>query len=218
MKHLLLTLALMPMAMMAQEEKTETGSIPQSETTVRIAAELSKYGYANNDALSLIQAARMVKKAGITEAAVKKSETSGNDAPATAKKGDISLDDAKLLSDAKAKANGDGALLALIDEVGNNTRGASGGPKYNKTYVKANGTDVYRITFRAGETAVVTAIGDGDTDLDLYVYDENGNLIEKDADYTDDCVVTFTPKWTGVFVIKVVNRGNVYNNYILRTN
>jgi hypothetical protein len=66
--------------------------------------------------------------------------------------------------------------------------------------------------------AVITVIGDGDTDLDLYVYDENGNLIEHDADYTDDCVVTFTPKWTGNFKIKIVNRGRVYNSYVIRTN
>ena len=65
---------------------------------------------------------------------------------------------------------------------------------------------------------MVTVIGDGDTDLDLYVYDENGNLIDKDVDYSDDCVVSFVPKWTGVFTIKIMNRGNVYNNYIMRTN
>ena len=127
------------------------------------------------------------------------------------------MDVAKLLADAKVKAAGNGVLLALIDEVGT-TRGAVGGSRYSSTYVKAKGTDTYYISFRAGQTAVVTVIGDGDTDLDLYVYDENGNLIDKDVDYSDDCVVSFVPKWTGVFTIKIMIRGNLYNNYIMRTN
>ena len=98
---------ILPMAVMAQEEKDTTVVIPQSENTLRVAAELSKYGYANNDALSL---------------------------------------------------------------------------------------------------------------LGLYVYDNNGNLIDKDDDYTDNCVCTWTPRWTGNFRIKIVNRGSVYNRYVLRTN
>lgn len=206
----------MPMALMAQEKKDASISIPQSENTIRMAAELAKYGYAHNDALSLIQAARLSKQAGLVKADVEKKEEQGEESSAQ-KKGNISLDVTKLLADAKAKAAGNGTLLALIDEIGT-TRGAVGGPKYSSTNVKANGTDVYHISFRAEQTAIVTVIGDGDTDLDLYVYDENGNLIVKDVDYSDDCVVSFVPKWTGVFTIKIVNRGNVYNNYVMRTN
>lgn len=217
MKKLILMLALsMPMALMAQEKKDASISIPQSENTIRMAAELAKYGYAHNDALSLIQAARLSKQAGLVKADVEKKEEQGEESSAQ-KKGNISLDVTKLLADAKAKAAGNGTLLALIDEIGT-TRGAVGGPKYSSTNVKANGTDVYHISFRAEQTAIVTVIGDGDTDLDLYVYDENGNLIVKDVDYSDDCVVSFVPKWTGVFTIKIVNRGNVYNNYVMRTN
>lgn len=208
---------LLPMALMAQEKKDATGSIPQSENTVRMAAELSKYGYANNDALSLIQAARLVKQANLVKGDAEKTEEQGQES-AGEKKGNVSLDPAKLLADAKAKAGDNGVLQTLIEDVQSQERGATAGPRYSSTYVKAKGTDIYRISFRAGQTAIVTVIGDGDTDLDLYVYDENGNLIDKDADYSDDCVVTFTPRWTGVFVIKVVNRGNVYNSYVMRTN
>ena len=54
---------------------------------------------------------------------------------------------------------------------------------------------------------------DGDTDLDLYVYDENGILIASDTDSTETCVVRFWPKWTGAFRIEVRNLGTVYNRY-----
>jgi hypothetical protein len=84
--------------------------------------------------------------------------------------------------------------------------------------VNARGTDSYRISFKAGELAMIIVSGDGDTDLDLYVYDANGNLIGSDEDYSDDCVVSWVPKWTGMYTIKIKNRGNVYNRYVMVTN
>jgi len=218
MKKIIATLALLlPLMAFAKEEKAETAPVPATESSFAMAAQLSKYGYANNDALSLIQAARLAKQLGIQAADLEKTAEGGADDQG-AKAGKVSLDPAQLLADAKAMAKDDGMLLALIDDVNNNVRGAVGGGQYNRTNVRAHGTDQYRIRFRAGQTAIVTAIGDGDTDLDLYVYDENGNLIDSDTDYTDNCVCTFTPRWTGTFTIRVVNRGGVYNNYVLRTN
>ena len=221
MKKLFAMIALMlPMAVMAQEEKDTTVVIPQSENTLRVAAELSKYGYANKDALSLIQAARLSKQAGFTLEDKKKAEVEEmRPAPEAGKKGgQVSLDPTKLLADAKAMAGDDGVLLALIDDVNNNVRGAVGGPKYASSCVMAGSTDIYNISFRGGELAMIIVIGDGDTDLDLYVYDNNGNLIARDADFSDDCVATFTPRWTGNFRIKIVNRGRTSNCYVLRTN
>lgn len=219
MKKFFAFIALMlPMAVMAQEEKDTTVVIPQSEQTLRVAAELSKQGYANHDALSLIQAARLSKQGGFTLKQETKTSADGNESSSEGKAGQVSLDPKKLLADAQAMAGDDALLLALIDDVNSNVRGAVGGPEYSDTYVKANGTDVYNIRFRGGEPAVVTVVGDGDTDLDLYIYDENGNLIDKDIDYTDVCVCSWTPSWTGTFQIKVVNRGNVYNSYLLETN
>ena len=220
MKKFFAMIALMlPMALMAQEEKDTTVVIPQSENTLRIAADLSKYGYANNDALSLIQAARLSKQAGFTCVELAKASTGGQKASETGtKKGQVTLDASKLLNDAKKMAGGDGVLLALIDDVNSNVRGAYGGPKYATSRVLAHDYDTYNVTFRGGELAMVIVVGDGDTDLDLYIYDNNGNLITSDTDYSDDCVCSWTPRWTGNFRIKIVNRGGVYNNYVLRTN
>ena len=66
--------------------------------------------------------------------------------------------------------------------------------------------------------AEVIVIGDGDNDLDLYIYDGNGNLIASDTDYTDQCVCNWVPRWTGVFTIRILNRGSVYSNYAIATN
>lgn len=219
MKKFFLTIALaLPLAVMAQsqEQKDPSLPVPQAEENFRVAAELSKHGYANKDALSLIQAARLSKQAGFTNDGKDAKKTSASES--SKKDGQVTLDPAKLLADAKEMANNDGVLLALIDDVSNNVRGAVGGPKYHVDAVNAKGTDIYDVTFRAGEIAIVTVVGDGDTDLDLYVYDNNGNLIDSDTDYTDNCVCTWTPRWTGNFRIKIVNRGSVFNRYVIRTN
>lgn len=75
--------------------------------------------------------------------------------------------------------------------------------------------DVYKITCRGGETTTIYVSGDGDTDLDLYVYDANGNLICKDDDGSDECLVRFVAYRTHTFTVRVRNRGRVYNCYTL---
>jgi hypothetical protein len=90
---------------------------------------------------------------------------------------------------------------------------------YMRTDVVApHGTNVYHWTFVGRELEVLGLSGDGDTDLDLYVYDENGYLVAKDDDFSDDCLVRFTPRWTGSFTIRVVNRGPYANKYTIGTN
>ena len=217
MKKLLLLFAVMlPMLAMAQEEKAVQGTWPQTENAFQLAADLAKYGYAHNDALSLIQAARIAKTEGFAPYPQTKEPGSSTGATTSST---FNLEPARLLADAKARANGDDVILALIDDVTqmSTTRGSSN-PMYVTDVVSANSYDLYRHTFRAHEEAIVICIGDGDTDLDLYIYDENYNLIDKDDDYTDDCVCTFTPSWTGTFYIKIVNRGRLANCYLLRSN
>ena len=110
-------------------------------------------------------------------------------------------------------------VLALCFAPASVFAGAVGGPKSLLTTVDAFGTDrIQAIYFEAGEVAVVRVVGDGTSDLDMYVYDENGNLITKDDDASDDCVATFVPRWTGRFYVVVRNRGGIWNRYVLRTN
>jgi hypothetical protein len=96
--------------------------------------------------------------------------------------------------------------------------GRDGGPGHADTRVEAHSTDVFHIDFVGRELATISVVGDGDTDLDLFVYDENGNLIAFDDDLTDRCYVSFRPRWTGTFRVEVRNLGGVYNRYHLQTN
>ena len=109
-------------------------------------------------------------------------------------------------------------LAGMVTVLGSVQAGSVSGRSTTFERVEANTTDVFKRTFFGGESATVSVIGDGDTDLDVYVYDENNNLIAKDDGPTDNCFVRWTPKWTGKFTIRVVNRGRVFNRYRIATN
>jgi hypothetical protein len=91
-----------------------------------------------------------------------------------------------------------------------------GGPKVAHTRVEANATDVFRVACWGDEVTAIRIQGDGDTDLDLYVYDEAGNLISSGTGYTDCEEVQVQPFYRQTMTIKVVNRGSVYNAYTIR--
>jgi hypothetical protein len=92
------------------------------------------------------------------------------------------------------------------------------GPVFDCDRLPARSVVTYTILFRAGELAEVFVSGDGDTDLDLRIYDESGNLIDEDTGLSDDCHAAWTPRWTGEFTVQIVNLGSVYNEYCMSTN
>ena len=184
---------------------------------VQLANQLAQYGYDNSSASALIEAAAILVEVGGQDLQAEYQRGEGADI-----KGErTAVTPAQLIADAKRYAEGDKTLLAMADKVKLNgtSRGPVGpGARRSSTYVLANSTDVFTIRFPGDKLAEVFVSGDGDTDLDLYVYDENNNLIESDVDYTDQCYVSWTPAWTGPFKVKVVNRGNVRNYYSIWTN
>lgn len=97
----------------------------------------------------------------------------------------------------------------------------------NTTAIEANeaGTGYYTIGryrtvthrryLRAGDRVAITLNGDGYTNLDLYVYDAYGNLIDYRVGRTDYEMMTLDIYRSETFRIKVVNRGRTYNDYKL---
>ncbi len=199
--------------------ETSDNTVPQQARLFIMASELVRYGYAQKSALPLIQAVQIYKDQGVTDATIGEQKAqSGTAVTSTLVKGDaIQFDETKLLADATTFADGDKTLLALIKDTQKTSRGIVGPIRRRTDRVLAGYTDTWTFTFTGGKEAYVIVSGDGDTDLDLYIYDENGNLIDSDTDETDDCICTFTPRWTGKFYIKIKNRGRVYNNYVLVT-
>jgi hypothetical protein len=65
----------------------------------------------------------------------------------------------------------------------------------------------YTLGFKANELAEIVLSGNGASDLDLYVFDANGNLVEFDEGYSGNCFISWVPRWTGASQVVVVNRG-----------
>ena len=76
------------------------------------------------------------------------------------------------------------------------------------------------LDFEGGEHAKIVVIGDGDGDLDLWVFDGAGkkSLMDKDTDGTSRCVADWNPKWDGPFTARVKNVGRVAEEYLIIAN
>lgn len=196
--------------------------VSQEVAALRLATELVKYGYAQQSALPLIDALQILSEIPIQALDASKVGEAVIDSVAVEKKSKISFDYQSILADAKRFADGDANLLAIIDNIDADAKGATrgnvNGPSRDYAAVYANSHMDYTANFIADRVAEVLVSGDGDTDLDLYVYDSNGNLIARDNDYTDDCYVRWVPAWTGRYTIRIVNRGPVYNRFVILTN
>lgn len=184
---------------------------------LRLAGELAHVGVEMQDAVLLVAAARLeamttgesVDREVASRGAGRESQGSGDTVPVdlyslAASYGDRNEAVRMLIAEGRSLASGRGL--------------AAGGPKVSRASVLAGTTDVYRVTFIGGSLAEVALTGDGDTDLDLSIYDEHGSLVCDDFGPTDDAYCSWVPRWTGLFRIHVENLGDVYNRYRLATN
>ena len=218
----------------AAEEADPMGTNRASETTeattpqaigverAKLSADLAAYGRQSGDPVALLLAGSIIADIGAAETKREKvSEVPGGVAPAAeATKTDRpALTAEALFTEARTLARGDTELLGRIERTAQRqSKGRVGGPLTHYDAVNARTNDWYTIAFRGGEPARLAVIGDGDTDLDLYIYDENGNQVCSDTDYTDRTVCQWNPLWTGNFRVKISNLGRVYNRYTLMTN
>ena len=231
MKKLLLLVGMIcaTFAMSAQEEKVVIDQeFSQGISAIQTAMDLAKLGYDTYSPTALIEAARILAVTECTETELEKEASE----PVQVEEKDnaLSFNPSKLLADAKEMAGKDKTLLALIKKTEKEVeesiktkgsvqqRNAVDGPYYVEDRVYSNSSERYSCKFWSNQLAEVAIVGDGDTDLDLYIYDSNGNLITKDDSTSRNAYCSWIPAWTDTFVIKVVNRGSVYNDFILVTN
>jgi hypothetical protein len=206
-------------ALHAQEKGSQQPMkyMSQEIENMALAKELAAYGYANESAISLISAAQIVIDESASAAKVKETKRGGGDAGAS----ELTLDVEKLLTDAEAFADNDKNLKAIIKSMREMTaasRGRVGGPGYVIDKVNGEEANMYVVEFTGGEAAEAAVVGDGSTDLDLYIFDEEGNLVVMDEEAGDECYVIWKPRSAGIFVITVLNRGASYNEFALVTN
>ena len=203
-------------------EKGEISEAAQSIANKALAEQLAVFGREQKSPLIIASAAqilngigafteeKMVKEeeAKAKEGATEKTVTGAGNTPESLYAEAISV----------AKEQGDAALAAVLESqsrVGG-TRGVQGGARYN--YDRVYGRDNYTFRFVGRSLATVLVTGDGD-DIDLYVYDSNGNLIAYDDDRSTVCYVSWTPRQTANYRIVVENASRYeYIDYRIDTN
>jgi hypothetical protein len=112
-----------------------------------------------------------------------------------------------------------GVAVAILGALGSQAEAGALPPRvWSGETVEAHGKAFDVVTFRGGELAEVALLGDGDTDLDLFVLDSYGNVVASDEGYTDGAFVTWYPLYTQQYTIVVVNHGSIYNRFDMATN
>lgn len=205
------------------DEKAQDTETARAVELLALGDSLAAYAIEMNDPIMMIQAARIKGSVSVQEGAheaeqIVHEQVENGDKDATGH----DLSPTALLDRAQALASGNRSLVAMVrearDEINAATRGRVGGPVVHVDRVEARSTDVYRVSFKAQERAVVSIAGDGDTDLDLFIYDENNNRICSSISMNDRETCQWTPRWEGEFQIKITNLGHVWNQYVLTTN
>lgn len=191
---------------------------PAGAKQAAMAQDLYAVGMANKDALTVLTAAKIA--AGVTFTDVERElETKGDEVAEEADVADAPIGAEQMLADAKALAGEDEIILGLIEDAeAEGSRGRIGGASRTLSRLPGGRTDTWKVPFYGNSYAEVAVVGDGDSNLDVLITDENGNTICYDVSWSDKVYCDFVPAWNGYFFITVQNTGRKRNSYYLLTN
>lgn len=189
-----------------EEKKAQTPPQSKEMGLTVLAQQLSDYGYAKKDPLSLLAAAKIISANPVAE--FKPQSVSPEKAkvsePVAAS---VLLTPQKLLDDAKKISDNDPSIVALADKITfAKSKGSPQGVQIITDYIGPGETKEYTCVFIGNQLAEVYLLGDGSADLDLFVYDMNNNLIDRDIRALSEAYISFYPNYTTTFVIKVKNQ------------
>ncbi|GEM_PF-532134 len=126
---------------------------------------------------------------------------------------------AEMFAKATELAGDDEALKEIIaDAAAESSRGRIGGAVSWLSRLNAGKMDIWEVPFYGNSYAEIAVVGDGDSNLDMVLTDENGNVICYDTSRSDQVYCDFVPAWDGYFYIAVENTGKSRNSYYLLTN
>ena len=185
-------------------------------STAALAYDLFNFGKEKGDALHMASASRILASVYDSMKIDPAKGEIDHEGEAAAAEGGASPDPASMLAEARAAAAGNDVLLAAIDQPAATDRAfVSADQVFGRiSTVGPNREDPWKWrTAYANEWAEVAISGNGNTDLDLYVYDENGNEVCRSVEVWDEEYCSFNPIWTGGFRIVVVNYGSSANTY-----
>ena len=181
-----------------------------------LARQLMTYGYAHNDPLSLLMAAKIFAEWEPEPIVPESIKTKSGD-KVSQETDPFNVD--RLLSDAVKFSGGDAGIQKMADEIaGAGAKGVKGGPVLGVYEIKGQDALITELKFKGDEPAIVAVEGEGNADLDLYVLDKDENVIVADESDSYKCAVYWVPEKTAVYYIVVTNRGNNSSVFAFGTN
>ena len=131
--------------------------------------------------------------------------------------GPISVTD--MLATARDLAKGDDTALTLIDRA--EEAGANGRTDIAVSYnakLAPDQTDIWTLPLYGGAYTEIAVIGDGGSNLDLRIIDDQGQEVCRESAPQDIAFCAFVPAVNGHFKVLVKNPGRAQNAYLLLTN
>lgn len=224
-----------PSATQAPNTHQQVQGIRNSQLqTLIMAYQLINYGRSQKVPMALITAAEVISRIPMTVLDVKptskkNADQAGANTQASKQPQIKSNKPSDLLSEAMKMSGNNPAITMLVNSISESIAarqktgaivplGARGGPQYFETCIGPDITDIYTIPFTGGQWAEVAVIGDGDTDLDLYISESDGTPTTSNTSKDDVCYCTWYCRSTDTYTVEVVNNGDDYNCYALETN
>lgn len=175
-----------------------------------LAQQLAALGVETGDPIMLIAAARLASQVSATASDM--TPRDGQPSAAGESPGLHSADE--MLVAARAFAQDREDILGLIEDAAAETsRGSIYGSGYYDGYISGGDNLYFDEAFYGGEQAIITLQGHNPSDIDLWVYDEYGNLICSSTGYSSNESCSFVPRWTGDFTVRVENEGHPQGTY-----
>ena len=215
------------LSLFADTDTKEMANPSKELETLELAAKMSDYGYQRRDPILIAKAALMMAQVGPRKIEAEVVELGGDKAAAVEVPALPSpiMDVATMLKDAGEMASKDAAVLALVNDYsakvktlqGTQTKGAYWGPYSGVGIVSGYSSYPWRIDFEGNIWSEVRVIGNGNTDLDLFVFSGNGSLIASDTGWGDNCCTQFIPFGNQTITVVVKNKGPIPNSYRIFT-
>ncbi|MBK8208032.1 MAG: hypothetical protein IPK87_14750 [Planctomycetes bacterium] len=194
---------------------------------VRLASDLAKWGRTNKNAAALAVSAAILDTVPMEYSKELEGMLEGGKKVEGAEKphGD------KLIAEAKKMCNDDALPSSVMDgirKMGLSGRGATKGAivaaakldgatklddgRWNIAGIKLNAR------MKKGELAAVWVGGEGNGEIDLYIYDAAGKLVASDESEGDSCWCEWTPAAEADYTIIAYNRSTTENTIVFVTN
>jgi hypothetical protein len=171
----------------------------------------------------LAAAADLMASAAAVDSDTGKAGIEGDPAPAGSVPTDEPVTDpgalfAEAAQLARAASNDQLAAQLELSAAAAGSRSPVGRSARHRDRVDPYATDIYTVRFRGGETAAAAVAADSRYDLDLYVYNDSGNLVSYDNDTTSIGICSWYPGRTKDYFLAVKNATGSYVSYLLYTN